>query len=56
MLLVPLDDLASTSYEQVLPAKIVLVGVAAGLAYAARRRVRRTTDGPPFRLVRLEAR
>ncbi|WP_079077966.1 copper resistance protein CopC [Streptomyces sp. CdTB01] len=56
LLLVPLDDLATTTYGQVLLAKTALVAVAAGLAYAARHHLhRRATGRLPYRPARLEA-
>jgi copper transport protein len=55
LLLVPLDDLATTTYGQVLLAKTGAVTLVAALAYAARRRLRRTTGGLPYRPARLEA-
>lgn len=55
LLLVPLDDLATTTYGQVLLAKTGVVALVAALAYAARGRLRRTADGLPYRPARLEA-
>lgn len=55
LLLVPLDDLATTGYGRVLLAKTALVAVAAGLAYTARRRLRRTASRLPYRPARVEA-
>ncbi|GLW47477.1 hypothetical protein Stsp02_31390 [Streptomyces sp. NBRC 14336] len=49
LLLVPLDDLATTTYGQVLLAKIALVAVVVGLALAARRRLRRVGKASPQR-------
>ncbi|MGA5189260.1 copper resistance CopC/CopD family protein [Streptomyces griseoincarnatus] len=54
LLLVPLDDLATTTYGQVLLAKIALVTVVAGLALAARRRLRRAGTRSPQRPARAE--
>ncbi|MFF1291714.1 CopD family protein [Streptomyces sp. NPDC058296] len=54
LLLVPLDDLATTAYGQVLLVKIALVAVVAGLALAARRRLRRAGTRSPQRPARAE--
>ena len=54
LVLVPLDDLATTTYGQILLAKIGLVVVAAGLALAARRRLRPSGTGAPQRPARVE--
>ncbi|MFF5757411.1 copper resistance CopC/CopD family protein [Streptomyces longwoodensis] len=54
LVLVPLDDLATTTYGQVLLVKIALVAVVAGLALAARRRLRRTWTRSPRRPARAE--
>lgn len=54
LLLVPLDDLATTTYGQVLLVKIALVAVVAGLALAARRRLRSTGTRSPQRPARAE--
>ncbi|MDX3308201.1 copper resistance protein CopC [Streptomyces sp. ME08-AFT2] len=54
LLLVPLRDLATTTYGQVLLVKIALVTVVGGLALAARRRLRRTGAGSPQRPARAE--
>lgn len=54
LLLVPLGDLATTTYGQVLLIKIALVAVVAGLALAARRRLRRTGTGSPRHPARAE--
>ena len=54
LLLVPLDDLATTTYGQVLLVKIFLVAVVAGLALAARRSLRRKGTGSPQRPARAE--
>jgi len=55
LLLVPLDDLATTAYGKVLLAKAGVVALVAALAYTARGRLRRTTGGLPNRPARLEA-
>lgn len=56
LLLVPLDDLATTAYGQVLLAKSALVVVAAGLAYTARRHLHGNAAGRlPYRPARVEA-
>ncbi|MFI6012196.1 copper resistance CopC/CopD family protein [Streptomyces sp. NPDC051243] len=54
LLLVPLDDLTTTTYGRVLLAKIALVVAVAGLALTARRRLRRTRTGSPHRPARVE--
>ncbi|MGC5041310.1 copper resistance CopC/CopD family protein [Streptomyces sp. DT190] len=54
LLLVPLDELAATTYGRVLLAKIALVAVVAGVALTARRRLRRTGTGSPQRPARAE--
>ncbi|NEE09552.1 copper resistance protein CopC [Streptomyces sp. SID7499] len=54
LLLVPLDDLATTTYGQVLLVKIALVAVVAGLALAARRRLCRAGTHSPQRPARAE--
>ena len=54
LLLVPLDELAPTTYGRVLLAKITVVSVVAGLALTARRRLRRTGTGSPQRPARAE--
>ncbi|WP_078625350.1 copper resistance protein CopC [Streptomyces iakyrus] len=54
LLLVPLGDLATTTYGQILLAKIALVAVAAGLALAARHRLRRAGTGSSQRPARIE--
>ncbi|MEU0684438.1 copper resistance CopC/CopD family protein [Streptomyces albogriseolus] len=53
LLLVPLDDLATTTYGRVLLGKTALVLSVAALALAARRRLRRS-DGSPQRPARAE--
>ncbi|MEV0486579.1 copper resistance protein CopC [Streptomyces sp. NPDC050508] len=55
LLLVPLDDLATTTYGQVLLAKTGAVALVAALAYTARGRLRRTTGGLAYRPARVEA-
>jgi copper transport protein len=55
LLLVPLNELATTTYGQVLLAKTGAVALVAALAYIARRRLRRTTGGLPHRPARVEA-
>ncbi|MBK3570955.1 copper resistance protein CopC/CopD [Streptomyces sp. MBT62] len=55
LLLVPLDDLFTTAYGQVLLAKTGAVALVAALAYLARHRLRRTTSRLPRRPARLEA-
>ncbi|MFF3875203.1 copper resistance protein CopC [Streptomyces sp. NPDC001978] len=55
LLLVPLDDVFTTGYGQVLVVKIGMVALVAALAYAARRRLHRTTGRLPYRPARLEA-
>ncbi|ALV33065.1 copper resistance protein CopC [Streptomyces sp. CdTB01] len=47
LLLVPLDNLTTTTYGQVLLVKIALVAVVAAFALAARRRLRRGGTGSP---------
>lgn len=54
LLLVPLDDLTTTTYGQVLLVKIGLVAVVAAFALAARRRLRRGGAGSPKRPARAE--
>ncbi|WP_328690212.1 copper resistance protein CopC [Streptomyces phaeochromogenes] len=54
LFLVPLGDLATTTYGQVLLAKIAMVAVVTGLALAARRRLRRSGTGSPQRPARAE--
>lgn len=54
LVLVPLDDLATTTYGQVLLVKIALVAIVAGLALAARRRLSRAGTGSPQRPARVE--
>ncbi|RNF77682.1 copper resistance protein CopC [Streptomyces botrytidirepellens] len=49
LLLVPLDDIVTTSYGQVLLAKFLLVLVVGVLALAARRRLRSSKTGSPRR-------
>ncbi|MFE9600092.1 copper resistance protein CopC [Streptomyces hokutonensis] len=55
LLLVPLGDVFTTTYGQVLLAKIALVGGAAALAHLARRRLHATSGRLPYRAARLEA-
>ncbi|MCZ0990932.1 CopD family protein [Streptomyces diastatochromogenes] len=54
LLLVPLDDVFTTAYGQVLVAKIALVAVTATLAYGARRTLHGTPDRLPYRPARVE--
>ena len=54
LLLVPLDNVFTTAYGQVLLAKIALVGGAAALAYLARRRLHGAPGRLPYRPARLE--
>ncbi|WP_326718719.1 copper resistance protein CopC/CopD [Streptomyces sp. NBC_00243] len=54
LLLVPLDDVFTTTYGRILLAKIALVAVAAALAYTARR-LHRTPGRLPYRPARVEA-
>ncbi|MCX5418049.1 copper resistance CopC/CopD family protein [Streptomyces sp. NBC_00059] len=55
LLLVPLDDVFTTAYGQVLLVKTGVVALVAALAYTARRRLQRTAGRLPYRPARLEA-
>jgi copper transport protein len=55
LLLVPLDDVFTTAYGQVLLVKIGVVALVAALAYTARRRLHRRPGRLPYRPARLEA-
>ncbi|QIY99080.2 CopD family protein [Streptomyces sp. S1D4-11] len=55
LLLVPLGDVFTTTYGQVLLAKIALVAGAAALAYLARRRLHAAPGRLPYRPARVEA-